>query len=364
MLPLALLFAAEEERQKKILNMQRRQLREDFKPMLCRLSEWMFVDNFRMGKDKFLKLCEDLMPLLHPTQRSTAIRPELKILATLQYYGSGSYQSSLVNNFNLGLSQTSLSVCLSEVTNAINQPQILKKYVTFPRSSSKRIEVAKSFRDQYGFPGVLGCIDTTHVAIKRPRDNEEAYFNRKLYHSLNVMLICDADLRILYVDASFGGEIDDLYVWNSCPVRDEMQNLHEKGHKFWLLGDSAYEQHPWMMTPFLQPIPGSPEEHYNNKHAHAREAIEKCLNVLKTRFHCLLADRAMHYSPVKAGQIVNACVVLHNLISDSSIEIDKEAMSKDFECQPPSELILTNDKESCTVRQALVESLSSLTSMV
>lgn len=38
-------------------------------------------------------------------------------------------------------------------------------------------------------PGVIGCIDGTHVAIVRPNQNEEVYFNRKHYHSLNVLLV-------------------------------------------------------------------------------------------------------------------------------------------------------------------------------
>lgn len=38
-------------------------------------------------------------------------------------------------------------------------------------------------------PGVLGCIDGTHVAILRPTENEESYYCRKQYHSLNVQLV-------------------------------------------------------------------------------------------------------------------------------------------------------------------------------
>lgn len=53
------------------------------------------------------------------------------------------------------------------------------------------------FVEKFGFPGVIGCIDGTHVAIVRPNDHEETYFNRKNYHSLNVLLVsynCDISL--------------------------------------------------------------------------------------------------------------------------------------------------------------------------
>lgn len=46
----------------------------------------------------------------------------------------------------------------------------------------------------YGFPGVIGAIDCTHVAIVPPKTNdpvypEHMYINRKRYHSINVQLV-------------------------------------------------------------------------------------------------------------------------------------------------------------------------------
>ena len=39
-----------------------------------------------------------------------------------------------------------------------------------------------------GFPGVFGCVDGTHVVLKRPQQDEEAYVNRKNRHSINVQV--------------------------------------------------------------------------------------------------------------------------------------------------------------------------------
>ena len=38
-------------------------------------------------------------------------------------------------------------------------------------------------------PGVVGCVDGTHVRITRPFEHEKAYVNRKNYHSINVQVM-------------------------------------------------------------------------------------------------------------------------------------------------------------------------------
>lgn len=74
------------------------------------------------------------------------------------------------------------------------------------------------------------------------------------------------------------------------------------------------------MTPLrVVPEPGTPEERFQNVHKRARNAIERLNGVLKCRFRCLLKDRVLHYHPIKASQIINACCVLHNMCITENI---------------------------------------------
>lgn len=41
--------------------------------------------------------------------------------------------------------------------------------------------------------------------------------------------------------------------------------------------------------------------------------MERCIGVLKKRFRCLLRYRTLEYTSEKAGHIINACAVLHNM---------------------------------------------------
>ena len=95
-------------------------------------------------------------------------------------------------------------------------------------------------------------------------------------------------------------------------------------HFISLTGDSGYPLEPWLLTPFAQPNPGTVEEFFNSKHASARNCVERCNGVLKSRFRCLSRHRVMHYSPTKSSLIVNACAVLHNLCTKYGLQLDDD----------------------------------------
>ncbi|KAK9717537.1 DDE superfamily endonuclease [Popillia japonica] len=138
------------------------------------------------------------------------------------------------------------------------------------------------FYNKFQIPGVIGCIDCTHIAIfppvlNHPINPEYIFVNRKGYHSINTQLICDSSLKILHVNARFPGR-------------------------------------PWLLTPIQNPE-NPDEEEYNSRHASARATVERCNGLLKMRFRCLLKhrNRVLHYTPQAASKIINACVVLHNM---------------------------------------------------
>lgn len=44
--------------------------------------------------------------------------------------------------------------------------------------------------ESYNLPGIIGAVDGTHVAIVKPTgDVEHAYYNRKMFHSKNVLIV-------------------------------------------------------------------------------------------------------------------------------------------------------------------------------
>lgn len=84
-----------------------------------------------------------------------------------------------------------------------------------------------------------------------------------------------------------------------------------------ILGDSAYQCTPSIITPFkdygnLQPK----HTFFNFKHSQTRVTIEQAFGMLKSRF------RQLFYCKLRSNEVllhfIRACVVLHNLCIDNN----------------------------------------------
>lgn len=42
---------------------------------------------------------------------------------------------------------------------------------------------------RFGFPGMIGAVDGTHISIAAPHDNPHSYINRKGVHSIQTQVI-------------------------------------------------------------------------------------------------------------------------------------------------------------------------------
>ncbi|KAJ8909604.1 hypothetical protein NQ315_003714 [Exocentrus adspersus] len=246
------------------------------------LSDQEFIKIFRLNKELTRHLINIVAPHMRQQTRISALSVTTKVLIALRFYGGGSYQVDVGSNINFAVSQPSVSRCIQELTEALNNEDIFNQIVQFPRTFEELAEIRLGFYRQYHIPGIIGAIDCTHVAIIAPPLNDEnypeyVYINRKRYHSLNVQLICDHNMRILNVNSRFPGSSHDSYIWQ---MSNETKS--KKYHR-------------------------------------------------KIRFRCLLKHRVLHYSPTTAAKIVNACTILHNLCIEYGIpEVELEEDEVDY----------------------------------
>ncbi|XP_063391215.1 uncharacterized protein LOC134676760 [Cydia fagiglandana] len=316
------------------------------------LSEAEFVANYRLPRRRVRALAKELGPLI----QNHCIR---KILSCLRYLATDTARPL---------------AGASEVIDALNHHTFINKYITFPLQAKARETVTHRFKQLYKLPNVLGVVDGVQIAIQDvPPAQEEAFLNRAGFHSLNVQLICDADLNILSVDNSQGGCVHDCAIWAAHPLHLQLQRQHDEGERVYLLGDSGYLQRVTLMTPF--PTASDPYETlYNFHHSRAWSSIKQCIHMLRQRWRRLTIPLPEN----KARKIINACAVLHNMAQqcsapvlppdvdlkeqerkDALLEEQQESAVVSLVTAPDRDRLLREWKKGVAARNLLVESLKS-----
>lgn len=337
----------------------RHQLRDESDPLS--LPEVTFRSIYRLSRQLAHHLIVTIGPHLPENEGSLFIPKQIKVLVALHFFAQGNYQKAVVQDFFIAMSQSSVSRCISDINTALEQFYHLIK---FPTTNAECEEEKQRFMQmENGFPGIIGAIDCTHIAISSPPANDInhpaiVFLNRKGYYSLNVQIICNANLKILAVNARYPGSVHDSAIWMTSVIRREVENMHLNGNtNCWLIGDSGYPLEPWLMTPINSPHLTMPEARYNRAHKSVRNVIERLNGVLKGRFRCLLKDRVLHYSPPVASRIINSCAVLHNMCLDAR-DLNEEYYNDDvgdFEVPEEHNYPINNLQRGRLVRERLLQ---------
>ena len=169
--------------------------------------------------------------LTSPTHRSHAVQPLIKVLATLHFLATGSFQRT--SGGVAGMSQTSMSRCVHQVVPAILRH--MSNQIVRPTQEVQRNKARADFVRIAGFPRTIGAIDCTHVALQPPRDTEHLFRNRKHWHSINVQVIVDAHGLIWHVRAKHPGSSHDSFIYRQSDIPMEFdQNVYGDS---WLVGE-------------------------------------------------------------------------------------------------------------------------------
>lgn len=124
---------------------------------------------------------------LSPAKQKFAIPPIVKLAACLRFFAEGGYQKGVGKDYEVGLAQSSFSQVLAQVVEVFEQV-LCVQWITWPTQDEQR-RIVHDFYSKYKLPGVIGCIDGTHVNIVSPSRNKHLFYNRKGKCSLNVLLV-------------------------------------------------------------------------------------------------------------------------------------------------------------------------------
>ncbi|XP_063819575.1 putative nuclease HARBI1 [Pseudophryne corroboree] len=258
---------------------------------------------------------------------SSAIPAWTQFLTVLHFCSSVSYQN--VVGVLVGVSQAAFSRILRCVIYAFLKR--VKQFISMPLDVESLAVLKRKFHEGGSrFPHVIGIVNGTHVPLVAPTHNEEIFRNRKLFHSLNVMVVCGPSLQILSLNAWYPGSAHDSHVIRQSGIWQKLRLL--EGQDAWILGDRGYPCTPWFMTPYSRPTPG-PQSSFNSVLTATRQLVECTIGVLKGRIRVLhRTDGNLMYSPEMVSKIVVLCAILHNTALRRHIELpENEVLSPEDE---------------------------------
>ena len=144
---------------------------------------------YRFSTDNIDRLVRLVEPTLQRrTRRNRALTVRQQLLMTLRFLATGAFLQVIGDTF--GVDVATVSRVVTEVTDCLFR--LKDVVIRFPMSDADRRRVMTGFYSVRGFPGVVGCIDGTHVRVISPGGPDEvSYVNRKGYHSINVQATCD-----------------------------------------------------------------------------------------------------------------------------------------------------------------------------
>lgn len=115
-------------------------------------------------------------------------------------------------------------------------------HITWPTADERRV-ISNTFERATGFPGVVGCIDCTHVFITAPLAHANQYINRHHSYSINVQAVVDNNLQVRHLHVGEVGSMNDSRVFRRSSLHHDL--LHSEpglvidvGEH--LVGDGAY----------------------------------------------------------------------------------------------------------------------------
>ena len=329
--------------------------------------------NFRMSKECFYNLVAQLDEVIRPKPNSPnyrALTTDKKLAITLYYLKDTGSLWMTANTF--GIHQSTVTKVLKEVCSAINAV-LGPQYLHLPRNKDEMRQKAAEFELRFGMIQAIGCIDGTHVAIKRPQDNSQDFFNYKQFFSLNIQAVCDSNGSFMDVECKWPGSVHDAKVFANSSICKNLNNgqlpiTHLTvlpGHNpvpNYLIGDPAYPLTQFCLKEY-QTCSNNGEVIFNNMLRSARNQVECAFGRLKARWRFLTRQVDLKFDVIPT--VIYSCFVLHNycernkdcLLDEDEIHLQMQQHLKDENSVPnvPDQVYSYNNPEGQVVRSILTD---------
>ena len=124
-----------------------------------------------------------------------------------------------------GVAKSFAHKCIQNMINIINK--IAKKFIKWP-SIQELLNDEKEFRKFANFPGAVGALDGCLIKIKAPNINQRDYLDRHSNHSVNLIAICDSEMKFIFINAGFPGSAHDSRAFRYSNFENNLINFNAK----------------------------------------------------------------------------------------------------------------------------------------
>ena len=209
-------------------------------------------------------------PELEHDPRGGAVPAEQRLAIFISYCAENGFQYNTGHMF--GPKKSTISAIVEEVANALCKRS--REFIRMPTRGEMRI-LAEKNEEIFGIKNMPIAVDGCQIELgERPKERElpprtkcQNFWSRKMFHSLNVQIIGDANQRIRDVDAGWPGSTHDSRVWKNS----EAKAILERQRTYTVAGDSAY------------PISRILVKKYANADTDQKKAFNRALSGLRTR---------------------------------------------------------------------------------
>jgi hypothetical protein len=220
-----------------------------------------------------------------------------------------------------------------------------EEMIACPTTPEEWAPLAEEFLRKWNVPHAVAAIDGKHCAVRRPRRTGSEYFNYKGFFSVVLLALVDANYRFLWIDVGGVGSSSDAQLYNASELKDCLEDgsigfpapdplpNDDEPTPYFLLGDDAFGLRTYLMKPYG--VRGMTREQriYNYRISRGRRVVENAFGILANRWQVLLGT--MQQSPPVVQDIIECCVVLHNIMRErypaaQNAELDMEDEDHNF----------------------------------
>ena len=128
-----------------------------------------WIENFRMSRETFHILCNQLRPLIQKqnTHMRRSVSTECRVAITLWVLATPGEYCSVAHLF--GLARCTVCLIVNETCRAIVN-KLLRVCIRFPTRDSLN-DVVRGFKEKFGIPQCVGSIDGSHIPVTPPAMN-------------------------------------------------------------------------------------------------------------------------------------------------------------------------------------------------